>query len=159
MHAAAPFIRTLVITAASLVGALVGAGCAGGELGDEPIARCVPEGACNETMFQGGLSAALGDASRGAPVWARECARCHGPDGVGIAEARHIDMTSPAWQLSMRDGTIVTTLRQGRAPIMPAYTFTDDELRDLLAHIRSLKRDLPTGAQPAPSPTRSPGGY
>ncbi|HRE89622.1 MAG TPA: c-type cytochrome [Myxococcota bacterium] len=134
-------------------------GCAGGELGDEPVARCVPEGQCGEAMFQGGLSAALGDASRGAPIWARECARCHGPDGVGIAEARHIDMTSPAWQLSMRDGTIVSTLRQGRAPIMPAYTFNDDELRDLLAHIRSLKRDLPTRAQPAPSPTRSPGGY
>jgi mono/diheme cytochrome c family protein len=159
MHAAAPLLKTLLRSAATVLVAFAATGCAGGELGDEPIERCVPEGSCNEAMFQGGLSAARGDASRGAPLWARECARCHGPDGVGIAEARHIDMTSPAWQLSMRDGTIVTTLRQGRAPIMPAYTFNDDELRDLLAHIRSLKRDLPNRAQPAPSPTRSPGGY
>lgn len=132
-------------------------GCAGGEVGDEVIGRCVPAGACDEAMFQGGLSAARGDATRGAPLWARECSRCHGPDGVGLAEAKHVDMTSPAWQLSLRDGTLVATIRQGRAPVMPAYSFNDDELRDLLAHIRSLKRDRPAG-RPAPV-APSPGGY
>jgi len=133
-------------------------GCAGGETGDEVIARCVPAGSCDEIMFQGGLSAARGVAERGAPLWARECARCHGPDGVGLAEAKHVDMTSPAWQLSLRDGTLVATIRQGRAPVMPAYSFSDDELRDLLAHIRSLKRDRALAPAPARPPS-SPGGY
>ncbi len=135
----------------------IASGCAAGESGDEVISRCFPEGACDEAMFQGGLSAARGVAAQGSPLWARECARCHGPDGVGLAEARHVDMTSPAWQLSLRDGTLVATIRQGRAPVMPAYSFGDDELRDLLAHIRSFKRDRP--AAPVARPPSSPGGY
>lgn len=133
--------------------------CSAGELGDEAIERCVPAGACDEAMFQGGLTAARGVAEQGQQTWMRECSRCHGADGVGIAEARLIDMSSPAWQLSLRDGTLVKTIRAGRAPIMPAYTFSDDELRDLLAFIRSLKADGPRqrqGAEPAPG-TR--GGY
>lgn len=124
-------------------------GCNAGEVGDAPIERCVPEGACDEAMFQGGLSAALGDAGRGALIYARECARCHGEGGKGIAEARRIDLTSPAWQASMRDGTIVKTVRAGRMPTMPAFAFSDEELKDLLAHVRQLEA---RGAIPAPAP-------
>lgn len=133
------------------------ASCAGGEVGDEPIERCVPEGTCDQAMFEGGLSAARGDATRGAVVWTRECSRCHGADGIGLAEAKHVDMTSPAWQLSLRDGTIVKTIRLGRAPVMPAYSLSDDELKDLLAHIRSLKHDGPS--RPAAPVTGPRGGY
>jgi cytochrome c553 len=115
------------------------AACNAGELGDEPVERCVPEGACDEAMFHGGLSAAFGDASRGAALFAKECARCHGDAGKGIAEARRIDMTSPAWQASMRDGVIVKTVRGGRLPLMPAFAFSDEQLKDLLAHLRRLE--------------------
>lgn len=132
------------------------AGCNAGEVGDAPIERCVPEGACDEAMFQGGLSAALGNAERGAMIYARECARCHGEGGKGIAEARRIDLTSPAWQASMRDGTIVKTVRAGRMPTMPAFAFSDEELRDLLAHVRRLEASGPIMPPPA-APTRK--GY
>lgn len=125
------------------------AACNAGEVGDAPIERCVPAGACDEAMFQGGLSAALGDAERGAIIYAKECSRCHGEAGKGIAEARRIDLTSPAWQASMRDGTIVKTVRAGRMPTMPAFTFTDEELKDLLAHVRRLEA---RGAMPAAAP-------
>lgn len=148
----------IVVIAASLAAAGL-FGCNAGELGDEVIERCVPEGACDEAMFQGGLSAARGDAQRGAATWARECTRCHGPDGVGIAEARHVDMTSPAWQLSLRDGTLVKTIRAGRAPTMPSYNFSDDELRDLLAFVRSLKADGPRQRPKAGDTPPSRGGY
>lgn len=89
-------------------------------------------------MFQSGISADQGDAQRGAAIFAKDCTRCHGDAGKGIAEARRIDMTSPAWQASLRDGVIVKTVRAGRPP-MPAFTFTDQELKDLLAHIRKLE--------------------
>ncbi len=139
------FIASLVASTSLLVA------CGAGELGDTPIARCVPEGACDESMFQGGISAALGNAGRGQAIFARECSRCHGSDGKGLVEARNIDMTSPAWQATLRDSTIVKAVRSGRAPTMPAFAFSDDELRDLLAHIRTLE------AAPTPAPKR--GGY
>jgi cytochrome c oxidase cbb3-type subunit 3 len=132
-----------------LVALILGcAACNAGEVGDEPIARCVPAGQCDESMFRGGLSAALGDAARGATLYAQDCARCHGDQGKGIAEARRVDMTGPAWQASMRDGTIVKTLRAGRAPIMPAFSYESQQLKDLLAHIRTLQ------VNPAPAPTK-----
>lgn len=135
-------LRASTVNALSLTLLLVASGltaCNAGELGDEPIARCVPAGSCDEAMFRAGLSAELGDAARGAPLYARDCARCHGDQGKGIAEARRIDMTSAAWQASMRDGAIVKTLRAGRPPIMPAFEYEDQELKDLLAHIRTLR--------------------
>lgn len=122
--------------------------CNAGELGDTPIERCVPEGACDEAMFQGGLSAAHGDAARGAALYQTDCARCHGDAGKGLAEARRVDMTSPAWQASMRDGTIVKTLRAGRPPTMPAFAYEDQQIKDLLAHLRGLE------VVPPPTPTK-----
>ncbi len=118
--------------------ALTGVACNAGELGDAPIELCVPADACDETMFHGGINAAQGDAARGAAIYAKDCARCHGEAGKGLLEARRVDMTSPAWQASMRDGTIVKMTRAGKAP-MPAFTFADQELEDLLAHIRVLE--------------------
>jgi len=121
----------------ALVASVFG-GCNGGDLGDTPTEQCVPEGACDESMFHGGISAEQGDATRGEVIFARDCARCHGETGKGLLEARRVDMTSPAWQASMRDGTIVKTTRAGKAP-MPAFTFADQELKDILAHIRRLE--------------------
>jgi len=123
----------LIAFAAALVG------CNAGEVGDTPIERCVPEGSCDEAMFRSGLSAAQGNAAAGAALYAKECARCHGEGGKGVAEARRIDMTSPAWQATMRDGTIVKTLRAGRPPVMPAFQFSDEALKDILAHLRTLQ--------------------
>jgi len=128
----------------------LGPACSDSEVGDSPVARCNPAGACDEAMFKTGLSAALGDAQAGATLFARECSKCHGEAGKGLLEARRVDMTSPAWQASMRDGTIAKTVRSGRMPVMPAFAFDDQQLRDLLAHIRKLEQ--------APQPTPR-GGY
>ena len=139
---------------------LAGGGCGGGDVGDAPVARCYPEGACPESMFATGIKATLGDPAAGARIFAANCARCHGAEGVGIADARHIDLGSAAWQASMRDAAIVATVRAGRGTAMPAFTFTEQELRDLLAHVRGLVRTgkpLPGTATPPPDAKR--GGY
>jgi mono/diheme cytochrome c family protein len=113
--------------------------CGEPSTGELPVARCYPQdGACGEAMFAGGLRAELGDPVAGAKVFADNCARCHGADGAGLAEARHIDMRSAAWQASLRDAGVVATVRAGRAPKMPAFDLGDTALRDLLAHVRSL---------------------
>lgn len=137
---------------------LILVGCGGNEVGDTPVSRCVPDGACDEAMFRSGLSAALGDAATGRTLYDANCARCHGDDGVGIAEARRIDMGSAAWQASMRDAGIVATVRAGRGASMPAFRLTDDEHRHLLAFIRSLVRSgEPARPTTADEPAR--GGY
>jgi hypothetical protein len=60
-------------------------------------------------------------------------------------------MTSAAWQASVRDATVVKTVRTGRGAQMPSFTLKDQELRDLLAHLRSLVR--------APAAPAAPKGY
>ncbi|MFO0748038.1 MAG: c-type cytochrome [Myxococcota bacterium] len=140
--------HTFVIFALALSAS---AGCDRGDLGDEPVSRCVPAGACDEAMFQGGIKASLGDAARGAKLFADNCVKCHGATGHGEADAKAIDMTSPAWQASMRDAAIVKTVRAGRGMKMPAFTFDDQSLRDLLAHVRTL--------EVRPTPSKGTAGY
>jgi cytochrome c553 len=127
-------LTPLAVTAWVWLGA-----CGEPTTGDSPIARCHPEpSACGDAMFLGGIRAELGDAATGARAFLASCARCHGADGAGVAEARHIDMRSAAWQASLRDAGIVATIRAGRGTKMPAFDLPDETLRDLLAHVRSL---------------------
>lgn len=132
-------------TLLALAVAFAATACDRGDLGDEVVTRCVPQNACDDAMFQGGIKASLGDARRGGQVFAANCARCHGMTGHGENDARAIDMTSPAWQASLRDAAIVKTVRAGRGMKMPAFALPDQDLRDLLAFIRSLE------AAPKPS--------
>lgn len=158
---ASSFSLLRALSAILLIGGVT-AGCGGNELGDTPVSRCVPEGACPEHILESGIRASLGDPSVGAATYTANCTRCHGEDGVGSGDASRIDMTSPAWQASMRDAGIIATVRAGRGALMPAFSFTDQELRDLLAHLRNLVRE---GAAPppgvAPTKTEEPnrGGY
>jgi len=146
-----PSLTPLAVLAATLLGA-----CGEPATGDSPIARCHPEpSACGDAMFLGGIRAELGDAAKGGRVYLDSCARCHGADGAGVAEARHIDMRSAAWQASLRDAGIVATVRAGRGTKMPAFDLPDDTLRDLLAHVRSL--GAASGAASRPE-GRVPGG-
>lgn len=135
----------------ALVTPTVMVACDRGDLGDTPLERCFPEGACDAAMFQTGIKASLGDKVRGAPLFAANCARCHGAEGHGLGESAGIDMTSAAWQASVRDATVVKTVRTGRGAQMPSFTLKDQELRDLLAHLRSLVR--------APVAPAAPKGY
>jgi len=127
------------------------AACGGGDLGEEPVERCVPVGTCDDAMFQGGIKAALGDHTRGQKLFLDNCAKCHTATGKGEGDAKVIDMTSSAWQASLRDSAIVKTVRGGRGTKMPAFSFDDQQLRDLLAHVRTLEVRV--------APAKAGGGY
>jgi mono/diheme cytochrome c family protein len=145
-------IKFVLIVALTGGVALSASGCeSGGSYGDTPTSLCFPAGACPESLLLGGITAAQGNAAQGASVFQAQCSECHGSAGVGVKDAYKVDMTSPAWQAMMRDGEIVRATRVGRPPVMPSFKLSDDVLRDLLAHIRTL--------QVAPAPSKTGGGY
>jgi len=85
-----------------------------------------------------------GDASRGATLYATYCSGCHGVAGHGgIAP----EIANPVFQKAASDEFIVTTIRNGRRntamasfqPQVPgALGFSDAQLGDLLAFLRTL---------------------
>jgi mono/diheme cytochrome c family protein len=82
-------------------------------------------------------AAPRGDATRGASLFAQECAGCHGPDGKGfIAPA----LANPVFQKTATDAFISQTIRAGRENTpMPSFGragFSDQQIGDLLAFIR-----------------------
>ena len=151
MRSSLRLLATAFVFAAAASASLALTACDRGDLGDSPLERCVPEGACDPAMFQTGIKASLGDKGRGAPIFVANCARCHGPDGHGQGEAAAIDMSSAAWQASVRDATVVRTVRTGRGQQMPAFSLSDQELRDLLAHLRGLVKAPPQAPSKPPS--------
>jgi mono/diheme cytochrome c family protein len=99
-------------------------------------------------FFAGALcrSAAAGDATR---LWNDNCAACHGKDGKGKTMMGHMlqikDMTDPKDQASFTDAKATKTIKEGIAENgkvkMKPYgdKFSDDEIKALVAHVRSLK--------------------
>jgi cytochrome c oxidase cbb3-type subunit 3 len=83
-----------------------------------------------------------GDATRGLTLFLRNCAGCHGMDGRGgIAP----EIGNPVFQKAATDEFIVRTIRYGRqGTAMPAFerpdapAFTDQEVADVLAYVRTL---------------------
>jgi mono/diheme cytochrome c family protein len=82
-----------------------------------------------------------GRAERGAELFTQLCAGCHG--GARIAPA----LGNPAFQKAASDDFIARTIVNGRTDTaMPAFQregaagLTDDEVRDLVAYVRSLAK-------------------
>jgi len=82
-------------------------------------------------------AAPQGDAARGAVLFARECAGCHGMDGKGLIAPA---LANPVFQRAAGDAFIAQTIRAGRESTpMPAFGragFTESQIGDLLAYIR-----------------------
>lgn len=89
--------------------------------------------------------------ARGAAVYAKHCANCHGPNGLGNGRlaagmaaygARPSDLTDAEWQHGSSDGEIFSVIRDGLGTEsqMPRYAgrLEDAEIWDLVHHIRSL---------------------
>ena len=88
------------------------------------------------------LSARAGDAKTN---WDNNCAQCHGKDGgadtqIGKAVSAK-DLTDPKVQAAFTDAKATQTIKQGMAG-MPAFggKLTDDEIKALVAYVRSLKK-------------------
>jgi cytochrome c551 len=72
-----------------------------------------------------------GDAMNGATVFDATCAVCHGADGMGVSGP---DITGEVAELS--DETLVDIMANGSGS-MPAQDLSDQELADVLAHLRA----------------------
>lgn len=97
-----------------------------------------------------------GSATRGATLYARHCATCHGPDGEGahgtgvtFSRPRSAPILAPAlnnrgFLAAASDAMIKTTLMRGRAGT-PMQSFlrqglTERDINDVVAHVRSFER-------------------
>lgn len=82
-----------------------------------------------------------GDAARGKPLYVDKCSGCHGPDARG-----HIGVNLVDRPFLYRAAELAMTVRRGRGKMLP-IPIADNELADILAHLRSLKH-----APPPPAP-------
>ncbi|MGB7769178.1 MAG: cytochrome c [Verrucomicrobiia bacterium] len=103
------------------------------------------------TFLLGGAmccSAAAGDASQ---LWNMNCAACHGNDGKGQTmmgrKFQIKDLTDPKVQAALTDAQATKDIKEGVTENgqakMKAFgdKFSDEQIKDLVAHIRSLKSD------------------
>ena len=69
-----------------------------------------------------GLPASKGyDATAGAKIFADNCASCHGDGGKGNQELGAPDLTDKIWLYGSDEATLIETITNGRAGVMPAW--------------------------------------
>jgi cytochrome c2 len=122
-------------------------GAAAGGMTDEDIRRLTAyilgrDVSLDETAPRAAVAVpvAAGDAARGASLFLKNCSACHGAAGEGkIAPS----LNSPVFRSTASDDFLTRTIASGRwNTAMPAWRIsgglTDADIRDLIAHIRSL---------------------
>jgi cytochrome c6 len=82
--------------------------------------------------------------------WSNNCTKCHGENGAGKTRmglrAGVKDYTNAREQAAMTDEEMVKRIKEGKREgdivKMPAFggRLSDDEIKALVAHVRSLKR-------------------
>ena len=115
------------------------AACGGG--GDSSSA----EPAAEEAM-------ATGDSVHGEELFVSTCFACHGEGGVGI-EGLGKDMTTSEFIKGLSDAELLAFIKTGRSISDPANTtgvdmplkggnpaLTDDDIKDIIAYIRTLEK-------------------
>jgi cytochrome c553 len=93
-------------------------------------------------------TAALSAADVG-PIWEKTCQKCHGPDGKGQTKMGGKmgvkDMTDAKYQASFTDEQAAKALKEGlkdgdKIRMKPAEGLTDDDIKALVAKVRSFKK-------------------
>lgn len=85
-------------------------------------------------------TAAKADVAAGEATFKTKCAACHGADGKGKEAMKTRDLGSADVQ-KQSDADLSKIISEGKPPKMPAYkTLTPDQVKDLVAYIRSLKK-------------------
>src|SRR6185369_11087156 len=82
--------------------------------------------------------------------WATHCASCHGKDGKGQTKAGRMagvkDQTDAQYQAGLTDDKMIAAvkdgLKEGTKEKMKPFKdkLSDDEIKALVAHVRSLKK-------------------
>ncbi len=93
-----------------------------------------------------------GDAAQGAQKFVGTCSACHGPDAKGVAGLGK-DLTTSEFVKSKSDDELLTFVKTGRPASDPANTtgvdmpprggnpaLTDQDLADIIAHLRTLQK-------------------
>ena len=85
-------------------------------------------------------TAATADVAAGGATYKAKCAMCHGADGKGKASMANSDLTAADAQ-KKSDADLSGIITNGKPPKMPAYkSLTPDQVKDVVAFIRSLKK-------------------
>jgi cytochrome c oxidase cbb3-type subunit 3 len=61
------------------------------------------------------------DAAQGAKIFAENCTSCHGDNGKGNPELGAPNLTDQIWLYGSDEATIIETISNGRAGVMPAW--------------------------------------
>ncbi|MGQ0681116.1 cytochrome-c oxidase, cbb3-type subunit III [Bradyrhizobium sp.] len=88
-----------------------------------------------------GLSTAAGfDAAAGKKIFADNCASCHGDAGKGNPEMGAPNLTDKIWLFGSDEATLVDTITNGRAGVMPAWVGRLDPatIKALAVYVHSL---------------------
>jgi cytochrome c oxidase cbb3-type subunit III len=88
-----------------------------------------------------GLSTAPGfDAAAGKKIFAENCVSCHGDDGKGNPDVGAPNLTDKIWLYGSDEATIVETITNGRAGVMPAWVGRLDPvtIKALAVYVHSL---------------------
>jgi cytochrome c oxidase cbb3-type subunit 3 len=98
----------------------------------------------------------LGDATRGQETFARECARCHGPRGVG---GMYVGIANPQLLGTATNGFLRHAIQNGRpgtAMLALGPTVGESAVEDIIALLRNWQTAAPTtqlaSAHPPPLP-------
>ncbi len=93
------------------------------------------------------LSASAADAKA---LYEKDCAKCHGADGKGETKMGKKlgakDYTDPKVQAEMKDDAAFKAIKEGlkdkdgKVLMKPAEGMSDDEIKSLVAHMRTFKK-------------------
>lgn len=114
---------------------------------DDPIPCMKPT---PTLLLLAGLMAGTISSASGPALWEKHCASCHGPDGKGATmmgrKLKIKDLTDPAHQAAFTDADAAKAIREGiksengKTRMKPIEGVTDDDVRVLVAHVRTLAR-------------------
>lgn len=121
-------------------------GCLRAPQGAPPVPQPVP-GA------QPGPAAPVANAARGKELWANTCVSCHGVDARGLPGLGK-DLVKPsAWMAKQNEAQLQEFVKKGRSVADPENTtkvdmppkggnpaLTDQDIADIVAHVRELQR-------------------
>ena len=108
------------------------------------VDEILDDGQINDvTEYVLSLSNSAGDASaaeRGAPIFAENCAACHGETGEGMRELGAPKLNDAIWLFGGDKETIIETIAKSRGGVMPAWggRLDDATLKQLTIYVHSL---------------------
>ncbi|PKL77128.1 MAG: hypothetical protein CVV27_06750 [Candidatus Melainabacteria bacterium HGW-Melainabacteria-1] len=92
------------------------------------------------------VQAAAGNAANGKKLYAAQCTVCHGVLGKGDGPAGKSlkpparDLSSGVFKYGSSDAALAKLIKTGKSPMPGFANLSDQQLKDLVAYIRTLKK-------------------